>query len=82
MTFLDRFDTASARLADMSRLLGAEMAGDGSPEAVMAYRGAVIRCAACRQGAACDSWRAQGTSAEAPPAFCRNRDRLRSLVRG
>ncbi|MGC9368753.1 MAG: DUF6455 family protein [Paracoccaceae bacterium] len=44
----------------------------------------VYRCVSCEEPGACRQWLAErdGQGAEAPPPYCRNRDRLEAMRRG
>ncbi|SFP81232.1 DUF6455 family protein [Tranquillimonas alkanivorans] len=50
------------------------------PRGAEIYRAAVLRCTGCRCPGACAHWQAEHETAEAAPAFCRNRELFAELA--
>lgn len=80
MAFWRRIEIAADRLCGMADRLGAELTPGVGPAEALAWRGAVMRCASCREGAACDQWQATHDHADAPPLYCRNQHMLSAFA--
>lgn len=82
MGFFDRLTRHEPLFHGMADRLGVDI-GDWigrSPARAGDYRAAMMSCAGCRSGAACEVWQASHDRAEHAPDFCRNRHLLDTLT--
>lgn len=73
MGFFTKLDKHMDLMGGMAKRVGLDLSEEMTNESVAAgYRGAVLRCATCREAGACAQWQAEHAHADQTPNYCRN----------